>query len=74
MGIGAYGGFNIGTRQKLKYNRDGENIKDKLKRNYNTSDLIYGLSAYTGFGNTLVYVKYDLNPLFKDQAVDQHNI
>lgn len=74
MGIGGYGGFNIGTRQKLKYNRNGENIKDKLKRDYNTSDLIYGLSAYAGFDNTLLYVKYDLNPIFRNAAVEQRNI
>lgn len=74
LGIGAYGGFNIGTRQKLKYSRDGENVKDKLKRGYNVSDLIYGLSAYTGIGGTLLYVKYDLNPLFKDALVEQHNV
>jgi hypothetical protein len=74
MGIGGYGGFNIGTRQKLKYNRNGEDVKDKLKRDYNTSNLIYGLSAYAGFDNTLLYVKYDLNPIFKDAAIEQRNI
>ncbi len=74
FGIGAYGGFNIGTRQKLKYTIDGNPIKDKLKRDYNTSDLIYGLSAYIGAGETLLYVKYDLNPVFKNALVEQHNI
>lgn len=74
IGIGAYGGFNIGTRQKLKYKENGKKVKDKFKRDYNTSDLIYGLSAYAGFGDTTLYVKYDLNPIFKDALVDQHNI
>lgn len=74
MGIGGYGGFNIGTRQKLKYSRNGEKIKDKFKRDYNTSDLIYGLSAYAGFDNTTLYLKYDLNPIFKDAPIEQRNI
>lgn len=74
FGIGAYGGFNIGTRQKLKYNFEGEKIKEKLKRDYNTSDLIYGLSAYAGFDNTLLYIKYDLNPIFRNATVEQRNI
>lgn len=74
MGIGGYGGFNLGTRQKLKYSNNGENIKDKLKRDYNTSDLIYGLSAYIGVDEVLLYVKYDLNPIFKDAVVEQRNI
>ncbi|WP_420602637.1 hypothetical protein [Flagellimonas sp.] len=74
MGIGGYGGFNLGTRQKLKYSREGEQVKDKFKRDYNTSDLIYGLSAYAGFDGVLLYIKYDLNPIFKDAAIEQNNI
>ena len=74
VGVGAYGGFNIGTRQKLKYNFEGERIKEKLKRDYNTSDLIYGLSAYAGFGSTVLYMKYDLNPVFRNADIQQNNI
>jgi len=74
LGIGGYGGFNLGTRQKLKYEIDGENVKDKLKRNYNTSSFVYGLSAYIGFDSVLLYAKYDLSPIFKDAVVEQRNI
>lgn len=74
FGIGGYGGFNMSTRQKLKYQDNGERIKEKIKRDYNTSELIYGLSAYAGFGGTQLYVKYDLNPIFENAAVDQRNI
>lgn len=74
LGLGGYGGFNLGTRQKLKYERNGENVKDKLKRGYNTSNLIYGISGYVGFDGVLLYAKYDLNPIFKDAVVEQHNI
>jgi len=74
LGIGGYGGLNLGTRQKLKYNLDGEKVKDKLKRSYNTSNFVYGLSAYIGFDSVLLYAKYDLSPIFQDAIVDQHNI
>ncbi|NHF60907.1 hypothetical protein FK220_016260 [Flavobacteriaceae bacterium TP-CH-4] len=74
LGIGGYGGFNLGTRQKLKYTRDGDNVKDKLKRGYNTSDFVYGLSGYIGVGGVQLYAKYDLSPIFKDAAIEQHNI
>ncbi|WP_281540983.1 hypothetical protein [Maribacter aestuarii] len=74
LGIGGYGGFNLGTRQKLKYDRNGESVKDKLKRGYNTSNFVYGLSAYAGFDGVLLYVKYDLNPIFKDALVEQRNV
>lgn len=74
LGIGGYGGFRIGTQQKLKYKEDGDRVKDKIRRNYNASNFVYGLSAYVGIGDISLYAKYDLNPLFKDQAVDQNNI
>lgn len=74
MGVGGYLGFNIGTRQKLKYRVDGEKVKDKIKRDYNTSNFVYGLSGYVAFDDIALYVKYDLSPIFKDQTVDQNNI
>ncbi|AOW21406.1 hypothetical protein [Urechidicola croceus] len=74
IGIGGYAGFNIGTRQKLKYSINGDKVKDRIKRDYNTSNLVYGLSGYIAFDDVAVYAKYDLSPLFKDQVIDQNNI
>lgn len=74
FGIGGYGGFNIRTVQKLKYEIDGDNVKEKLTGSYNTPSFVYGLSAYTGFGGTLLYVKYEMSPLFKNAIVEQHNV
>jgi hypothetical protein len=74
IGIGGYGGFNIGTRQKLKYEFDGERIKEKQKQSFNTSNLVYGLSSYIAFDDVALYVKCDLSPIFKDQAIKQNNI
>ena len=74
IGIGGYAGFNIGTRQKLKYSVDGEKIKDKMKKSFNATSLVYGLSGYIAFDDTALYVKYDLSPIFNDQVVKQNNI
>ncbi|TXD85405.1 hypothetical protein ESY86_02000 [Subsaximicrobium wynnwilliamsii] len=74
FGVGAYGGFNIGTQQKLKYKEDGDRVKQKIRRNYNTSDFVYGLSAYIGIDEISLYAKYDLNTVFKDQLIDQNNV
>ena len=73
IGLGGYAGFNIGERQKLKYNMDGNKQKDKLKGSYNTNDFVYGLSGYLGWGGATVYAKYDLNPIFKDPNIELHN-
>ncbi len=74
VGLGAYGGFNLGTLQKLKYELDGRDVKDKFKGGLNTTDLVYGLSGYIAFDDVALYVKYDLSPIFKDQSIDQNNI
>lgn len=74
FGIGGYAGFNIGTQQKLRYKQDGNRVKEKIKRSYNTTDFVYGLSSYIGFDTMSLYIKYDLNTVFKNQMVDQNNI
>lgn len=74
VGVGGYAGINLGARQKLKYEEDGHDRKDKLKANYNTNNFIYGVSAYVGWGNAGIYAKYDLNTIFKNNPVDQRNI
>lgn len=74
IGLGGFAGFNIGERQKLKYEENGEKVKRKLKGDHNTNDLIYGLSGYLGWGGTALYVKYDLNPIFKSPNPELHNI
>ncbi|WP_339888265.1 hypothetical protein [uncultured Flavobacterium sp.] len=74
IGLGGYGGFNLKSKQITKYELDGDKVKDKQKGDFNTSDFVYGLSGYIGYGQTSLYVKYDMNPLFKDNAVDQNNI
>lgn len=74
FGIGGYGGFNIGTRQKLKYSEDGSKQKDKLKKSYNTANFIYGVSSYVGVDSFSLYVKYDLNTIFNDPNTKENNI
>ncbi|RZN84318.1 MAG: hypothetical protein EVB11_02615 [Winogradskyella sp.] len=75
IGLGGYGGVRLGSMQKLVYeDADGDRVKDKQKRNFNASNFVYGLSGYIGWGDLSIYAKYDLSPLFKDQAFDQNNI
>ncbi|WP_452225219.1 hypothetical protein [Lacinutrix chionoecetis] len=74
IGIGAYAGFNIGTQQKIRYDQDGDRIKEKIKRDYNATGFVYGVSTYVGLGNSSLYLKYDLSETFDKQPVKQNNI
>ena len=74
IGIGGYGGYNINSKQFLEYKVDNYEFKERQKGDWNVTDWNYGLSTYVGYGRTSLYLKYDLNPLFKDNTVDQNNI
>jgi hypothetical protein len=74
MGVGGYAGINIRSKQLLEYKADGLETEQTTRGDYNTNDFIYGLSAYFGYKDVSLYTKYDLNPLFTDNDLDQNNI
>ncbi len=74
IGIGGYTGVRVKSKQILKYEVDDHKIKEKQKGDFNVSDFNYGLSAYVGYGQTSLYVKYDINPIFKNNNIDQNNV
>jgi hypothetical protein len=75
LGIGGYFGGNIKTKQVLEFeDADGNDVKQKTKGSFNVNDFIYGASAYIGYKELSLYAKYDISPLFKDNAVDQNNV
>lgn len=74
FGVGGFAGFNLANLQKLKYSDNGDRIKEKNRNDFNTVDFVYGLSAYVGKGDTSLYIKYDLNPVFNNALIEQNNI
>lgn len=74
FGIGGYAGARIKSKQILEYEANNNDVTYKEKGSFNVNNFIYGVSAYIGHRSTSLYVKYDLNPLFKDNVVKQNNI
>ena len=74
LGIGGYLGANVKSKQKVKYDLDGYRTEEKTKGDFNTNGFIYGVSTYVGYKATSLYLKYDLNPLFQNNVIDQNNI
>lgn len=70
LGVGGFIGTHLQTLEKNKYREDGKSKKEKISSSYNVEKFIYGLSAYVGYRETSFYVKYNLNPLFKNQPTD----
>ncbi len=74
LGIGGYAGANVKSKQILKYENNGNDVRYRERGDFNVNDFIYGVSTYIGYGETSLYVKYDLNPLFAANAIKQNNI
>ena len=73
VGLGGFVGYNTNSKQFLSYKVDGYRYNTRQKGSWNVDDFNYGLSAYVGYKEVSLYVKYDLNPMFKNNPVDQHN-
>ena len=72
-GFGGYAGVRTRTKQILEYKSDGNETHSVTKGDFNTNNFIYGISGYLGYKNTSIYAKYDLNPLFRNNIIDQNN-
>lgn len=74
VGMGGYAGLRLKSKQKLSYELDGNDFDTKEKGDFNVNDFIYGVSTYIGYKETSLYLKYDLNPLFSNNAIKQNNV
>ncbi|MFD2244814.1 outer membrane beta-barrel protein [Pontibacter ruber] len=74
IGAGGFGGYRLGSHTKLKYELDGNTEKDKTKDNFNLSDFQYGLEGVIGYGGLDLFVKYNMNDLFKDNRGPKVNV
>jgi len=75
VGLGGYAGFRVKSKQILCFDdANGNGVEQKTKGNYNVNDFNYGLSTYVGYKATSLYLKYDMQPLFEKNSVDQNNI
>jgi len=66
LGLGGYGGVRVLSRQILKYEENGVSVKEKSTDHFNLNNFTYGLSGYLGYRSTSLYMKYDINTLFKN--------
>lgn len=74
FGLGGFAGVNTNSKQFIRYEYEGRKVKERTKADFNVNDFTYGLSAYIGHKSTSLYVKYDLNPIFKNNNIDQNNV
>lgn len=69
LGFGGFFGFKLGTRQYLEYRNDQDVFIEVVEKgDFNMNIVTYGLSSYMAYEGIGLYVKYDLNPLFKNMS------
>ncbi|PRP65616.1 porin family protein [Nonlabens agnitus] len=70
FGIGGYAGFNLSSRLKYKYELGGEDIKQTNVNAFDNNAFVYGLDAYFGKGDLVLFGRLGLNDIFKSGSVD----
>jgi hypothetical protein len=73
VGVGGFAGINLANTQKLKFDDGRRNEKLKQRDDFNTNNLLYGLSAYVGWETFSIFAQYNLNPIFTDNVRDLNN-
>ena len=71
VGFGGYVGVSIGNSQKIRYD-DGSIHKNVIREDLNISPWVYGLSAHLGYKDYVIYARYSLAPLFRNNPVNEY--
>lgn len=74
FGIGGFVGLNLLNTQKLKYTDDlGINTRERQRNDFNTNNILYGLSTYIGWEEFSIFAQYNINPIFRNSPIDMNN-
>jgi hypothetical protein len=69
IAAGGFAGYRLGSHNKIKYEKDGADHKDKEFTNFYLNSLQYGLRLQVGFYDMDLFASYNLNTLFaKDKG------
>lgn len=71
IGAGGFAGYRIGAHTKLKYEQEGRTHKDKDRGGYNLEDFQYGVTGRIGISSLDLFVKYNMNDVFKNNRGPQ---
>lgn len=66
IAAGFRAGVLISSFTKLKYDDDGESVKEKIRRNWNLNRYRYGIYGKIGTGNFNIFGYYNLSTLFQN--------
>jgi len=65
LGAGIIGGLKIGSHTKVKYDKNGDNKKNKNRSDFYLSPFRYGYTVRAGYGFLKLFANYYDTPLFE---------
>ncbi|UOQ51787.1 outer membrane beta-barrel protein [Hymenobacter cellulosivorans] len=71
IGAGGFAGYRLASHTKIKYEDEGNTRKDKDRGSFNLEDFQYGLQGKIGVRGLDLFVKYNMNELFKENRGPQ---
>ena len=74
LGIGGFFAVRMLTYQFIRFDEDGKRNRLSQYDRFNMNNINFGPSAYIGYKDLSLYVKYDANPVFKDNPQDINNL
>jgi len=73
LGAGIIGGLKLGSHTKVKYDKDGDNKKNKNRSDFYLSPFRYGYTVRAGYGFLKLFANYYDTPLFEpDRGPELH--
>ena len=72
LGVGVFLGVLLDDSQKLNWEASEDSYKLLLRKNLRTNRTSCGLSAHIGYGQSSLYFRYSLSPLFVGNAVGEY--
>jgi hypothetical protein len=71
IGAGGFGGYRLASHTKIKYQDEEHTRKDKDRGGFNLEDFQYGVQGIIGVRSIDLFVKYNMNELFKNNRGPQ---
>ncbi|TGE18025.1 outer membrane beta-barrel protein [Hymenobacter elongatus] len=71
IGAGGFAGYRLASHSKIKYENEGNTRKDKDRNSFNLEEFQYGVQGIIGVRGIDLFVKYNMNELFKNNRGPQ---
>ncbi|MEM6381005.1 MAG: hypothetical protein AAF705_22725, partial [Bacteroidota bacterium] len=74
LGVGGFFAVRLYTFQFIRFDQDGKRNRLQQEDDFNMNTISFGPSAYIGYRDVSLYMRYDANPMFRNNPQDVNNL